>query len=114
MTRPPPRSTRTDTLFPYTTLFRSGGDRARLSRILAGRRAFQAAERPPPPPSPPVAARAGNARLFDFGGDGPAAVFVPSLINSSAILDLSEDNSMLRWLSGQGIDRKSTRLKSSH
>src|SRR3546814_1117641 len=23
MTRPPPRSTRTDTLFPYTTLFRS-------------------------------------------------------------------------------------------
>src|SRR3546814_12402443 len=25
MTRPPPRSTRTDTLFPYTTLFRSFG-----------------------------------------------------------------------------------------
>src|SRR3546814_2217177 len=25
MIRPPPRSTRTDTLFPYTTLFRSGG-----------------------------------------------------------------------------------------
>src|SRR3546814_6503736 len=24
MLRPPPRSTRTDTLFPYTTLFRSG------------------------------------------------------------------------------------------
>src|SRR3546814_19146850 len=24
MIRPPPRSTRTDTLFPYTTLFRSG------------------------------------------------------------------------------------------
>src|SRR3546814_12611660 len=24
MTRPPPRATRTDTLFPYTTLFRSG------------------------------------------------------------------------------------------
>src|SRR3546814_9836494 len=26
MTRRPPRSTRTDTLFPYTTLFRSGVD----------------------------------------------------------------------------------------
>src|SRR3546814_2704743 len=26
MIRPPPRSTRTDTLFPYTTLFRSGGE----------------------------------------------------------------------------------------
>src|SRR3546814_12164218 len=25
MIRPPPRSTRTDTLFPYTTLFRSNG-----------------------------------------------------------------------------------------
>src|SRR3546814_5477461 len=30
MIRRPPRSTRTDTLFPYTTLFRSGRDRHRL------------------------------------------------------------------------------------
>src|SRR3546814_12520916 len=29
MSRRPPRSTRTDTLFPYTTLFRSERDRAR-------------------------------------------------------------------------------------
>src|SRR3546814_13521742 len=29
MIRRPPRSTRTDTLFPYTTLFRSVGDRER-------------------------------------------------------------------------------------
>src|SRR3546814_6814650 len=29
MLRRPPRSTRTDTLFPYTTLFRSPGDRGR-------------------------------------------------------------------------------------
>src|SRR3546814_20439632 len=29
MIRRPPRSTRTDTLFPYTTLFRSAGDRAK-------------------------------------------------------------------------------------
>src|SRR3546814_5916509 len=29
MIRRPPRSTRTDTLFPYTTLFRSGGDAER-------------------------------------------------------------------------------------
>src|SRR3546814_4431423 len=40
MIRRPPRSTRTDTLFPYTTLFRSAGDlRALLSR--AGSRAVQ-------------------------------------------------------------------------
>src|SRR3546814_9130974 len=38
MIRRPPRSTRTDTLFPYTTLFRSGGHhRLRAARRLAGR-----------------------------------------------------------------------------
>src|SRR3546814_20901793 len=36
MIRRPPRSTRTDTLFPYTTLFRSGG---MLTKVLAARRA---------------------------------------------------------------------------
>src|SRR3546814_6505907 len=30
MIRRPPRSTRTDTLFPYTTLFRSGGAAGRV------------------------------------------------------------------------------------
>src|SRR3546814_20686566 len=34
MRRRPPRSTRTDTLFPYTTLFRSAGDqRCRLRQV---------------------------------------------------------------------------------
>src|SRR3546814_11373096 len=44
MIRPPPRSTRTDTLFPYTTLFRSGLEHARFqpgrhrhAELLAGR-----------------------------------------------------------------------------
>src|SRR3546814_5755713 len=32
MIRRPPRSTRTDTLFPYTTLFRSGGGEAEPAR----------------------------------------------------------------------------------
>src|SRR3546814_4752459 len=37
MIRRPPRSTRTDTLFPYTTLFRSpGGDRDRKRLALQG------------------------------------------------------------------------------
>src|SRR3546814_609945 len=34
MIRRPPRSTRTDTLFPYTTLFRSKGARLNLERAL--------------------------------------------------------------------------------
>src|SRR3546814_5523237 len=33
MIRRPPRSTRTDTLFPYTTLFRSKGSRISLSTV---------------------------------------------------------------------------------
>src|SRR3546814_14049144 len=36
MLRPPPRSTRTDTLFPYTTLFRSVGRLPRRDRSLLG------------------------------------------------------------------------------
>src|SRR3546814_12025772 len=36
MIRRPPRSTRTDTLFPYTTLFRSARARASLSLALVG------------------------------------------------------------------------------
>src|SRR3546814_10171160 len=36
MIRRPPRSTRTDTLFPYTTLFRSGRCRRRPARGVAG------------------------------------------------------------------------------
>src|SRR3546814_4285528 len=48
MIRRPPRSTRTDTLFPYTTLFRSIGDgqnaRHDLSRYAARRRPVAKAE----------------------------------------------------------------------
>src|SRR3546814_1846307 len=36
MIRRPPRSTRTDTLFPYTTLFRSANDEARRAAVMAG------------------------------------------------------------------------------
>src|SRR3546814_11789129 len=36
MIRRPPRSTRTDTLFPYTTLFRSHGGRSRSAASPAG------------------------------------------------------------------------------
>lgn len=40
--------------------------------------------------------------LRDYGGSGPPAVFVPSLINPPIILDLAEETSLLRWLAGQG------------
>src|SRR3546814_2551448 len=57
MIRRPPRSTRTDTLFPYTTLFRSPDDRAaageapraRGTRATRGRAGAQEAQHPKRP-----------------------------------------------------------------
>src|SRR3546814_4090630 len=42
MIRRPPRSTRTDTLFPYTTLFRSGVDQDGRADLAVGRRGADA------------------------------------------------------------------------
>lgn len=75
----------------------------RMEAALAGLKAYQEAVRADPPPAAPVAAKKGRARLLDYGGDGDAVIFVPSLINPPTILDLAEDNSLLRWLSGQGV-----------
>src|SRR3546814_18643954 len=44
MRRPPPRSTRTDTLFPYTTLFRSAEVAGCAERIWPGKDALQSLE----------------------------------------------------------------------
>src|SRR3546814_8197150 len=61
MIRRPPRSTRTDTLFPYTTLFRSGpGDRDRRD----GREARHRSGRLPYPQR--YAGRSGEARTVLF------------------------------------------------
>src|SRR3546814_1139351 len=52
MIRRPPRSTRTDTLFPYTTLFRSGLVRSggqRAAAVHPGEGAPQGADRRPAP-----------------------------------------------------------------
>src|SRR3546814_3396344 len=44
MIRRPPRSTRTDTLFPYTTLFRSWGRRAPMTDVARPRRRWRVGE----------------------------------------------------------------------
>src|SRR3546814_13639908 len=74
MIRRPPRSTRTDTLFPYTTLFRSL--RARPPGARRGR--LHGCARPAPPPpicgnSPPPAGRRGavHNRRKRRGGPDP-------------------------------------------
>lgn len=79
------------------------GNPERRTNILAGLKAYQQAERAVRPPEMPIVARAGRAVLRDYGGSGPPTVFVPSLINGPIILDLAEGNSLLRWMSAQGV-----------
>src|SRR3546814_20536086 len=99
MIRRPPISTRTDTLFPYTTLVRSPNvaeDQPQLGQAPAAERA-DAADRPPEPPR-------------DLGVAGLVRVEV------EREQQLPADATQLRQRvvqSGRG-DRKSTRLNSSH
>src|SRR3546814_5774587 len=57
MIRRPPRSTRTDTLFPYTTLFRSAARAAAAGDVVGDRRAQAAAGRRPGGQALPAAGR---------------------------------------------------------
>lgn len=74
----------------------------RLAAAMAGLAAYQQAPRPAPPPAMPVLATAGRATLRYYGGRGRLVVFVPSLINPPAILDLGEA-SLVRWMAAQGF-----------
>jgi polyhydroxyalkanoate synthase len=73
-----------------------------MDRTLRGLRRYQDAERCAPPPPMPVIAERHGAMLRDYGGDGPDLLVVPSLINPPNVLDLTEEQSMLRWLAGCG------------
>ena len=52
---------------------------------------------------PPAIWAEGGSRLLDFGGEGPAVLFVPSLVNRAYVLDLTPQRSLMRWLPGQGF-----------
>src|SRR3546814_9312812 len=98
MIRRPPRSTRTDTLFPYTTLFRAPEDPPGLAVLhlprLCGRRDRAL----------PVLVLAGAARRGTRGGrSDPRTVRGMSLASPFSIAIVSIT-----------IDRKSNRLNSSH
>src|SRR3546814_5105204 len=104
MIRRPPRSTRTDTLFPYTTLFRSHGkaqfflarrDGRTIGRISAHIDELALAQ----PAEQGMGPGTGNWGLLEAEDEDCAR----------ALLAAAED-----WLRGQGIDRKSTRLNSSN
>src|SRR3546814_15562697 len=104
MIRQPPRSTRTDTLFPYTTLCRS------MATVLT-------------PNTPEAELLLG--RTIDDGAAADEAVLALRALGAGAVLlkgghlhegdtvtDRYADNATTaRW---QQTDRKSTRLNSSH
>src|SRR3546814_15772610 len=97
MIRRPPRSTRTDTLFPYTTLFRS----VRESRRIVGVKTLVADD----------LERGENARHFQTSvamGD-----YYMDLHHTYEALEFDLDRSDFTQDNGP-LDRKSTRLNSSH
>src|SRR3546814_4369940 len=105
MIRRPPRSTRTDTLFPYTTLFRS------IVLQLPARRAPRLTiERHPrllrrPAAFLEVARRAGGGDILPRRAPAQPArhdMIESQILARSAIL------------AREAVDRKSTRLNSSH
>lgn len=75
----------------------------RATAALEGLRRYQQAQRAPRARVAPARHRAGSASLRDYGGEGPAVVFVPSLINSPFVLDIAPDRSLIRWIAAQGF-----------
>src|SRR3546814_13707987 len=97
MIRRPPRSTRTDTLFPYTTLFRS--DEA-LTEIAGQQKNFVKVARN-------RKSKEGDALLIDFVGKLDGEAFEGGSAEGHQ-LELGSNTFI------PGLDRKSTRLNSSH
>src|SRR3546814_19165911 len=109
MIRRPPRSTRTDTLFPYTTLFRSGRDRAAAGFIRSAA---------VPARHGRYASRERSLRASTQNGAEVAvsirhlAVIGLGLIGGSFARALRAAGEVERIVGFE--DRKSTRLNSSH
>lgn len=71
--------------------------------VLAGIEAYQSHPLPPRRLDRPVLWSAGGARLLDYGGEGPVAVAVPSLVNRATVLDLLDERSFMAGLAASGV-----------
>src|SRR3546814_16941589 len=102
MIRLPPTSTRTDTLFPYTTLFRSP---APAPVAVA-----------PPAPNPVTREADAEAQFHVMAGEMAAGRNQPGIAASEFIAALQrvDDADLAKRATALAIDRKSTRLNSSH
>src|SRR3546814_1425948 len=107
MTRRPPRSTRTDTLFPYTTLFRSRDELA-ADELERHRRQREHADADPDRRPWPRHRLGQSARVALLRPDDDLHFLL-----GDAAADQHREH---RWHEGerQEEDRKSTRLNSSH
>src|SRR3546814_6220546 len=105
MIRRPPRSTRTDTLFPYTTLFRSPG-RIMLSDAELDRYARQIIL-PQFGGASQAKLKASHVAVIGAGGIGCPAITYLAAAGVGKLTIIDHDVVELS-------DRKSTRLKSSH
>lgn len=76
----------------------------RLDRLLSGIEQYRRHPWRRDVADPPAVWREGSTVLRDYGGFGPPVLFVPSLVNKAYILDLSERQSLLRWLAGQRVN----------
>ncbi len=68
----------------------------RLEDFVRGVRAYQNHPFRRDLAAPPPVWRHGAATLRDYGGAGPATLFVPSLVNRAYVLDLASDRSVMR------------------
>src|SRR3546814_16739575 len=109
MIRRPPRSTRTDTLFPYTTLFRSDPQLDDLLRRFGQWRNFDGFFQP-------LLDTPGGERLHSLG-DFRAVVVRTVQVRGDVAHGFAERRGAglgEHGLEGLAGDRKSTRLNSSH
>ena len=81
----------------------TAGDPDRTAAALRGLRLYQQADRAAVLAPMPEIARVGRASVRDYGGNGPAVLFIPSLINPPDVLDIDPERSLLRWLAGRGL-----------
>ena len=79
---------------------------SRLTKTIEGLNNFQKINYKRTLSNPPAIWQEGSSQLLAYEGkkDGPVILFVPSLINRSYILDLSEKNSLMRFLSERGMN----------
>src|SRR3546814_14089900 len=99
----PPRSTRTDTLFPYTTLFRSDGLVARPGRVDLHTHLRE-----------PGREDAETIRTGSMAAAVGGYTAVLAMANTSPVTDTAENAERVFDLGRAAGDRKSTRLNSSH